>query len=426
MHKYYKGSQFNLLIDEKFDEVVIFNTFSGSVCCLEKDVWNTICNNKVNETCKYFNELKEQGLIVPSDVDQVGMIQYNENLAKFADNRTNLSFVIAPTLKCNLRCYYCFESNQNDTLIASDEMLDSTINFIESMMNNETKSLHINWFGGEPMLAYDFILKFSDRIKQVTSNHNIKYTSAMISNGVFLTKEKAKILKERCNLNRVQITLDGTRDEYCKRKGTVPKVFDTVIKNIIDCSDILDINIRLNCDRDNYNDLLTVIDQLFKNNNLSNHVKVYLAPIGDFNKKGIECFSNDEFSEYKIKFDNYIQTNYPEHVLQTKELKPRTCYCGLKRNTNYAIGPQGEIYTCEHDLGINEKVVGDIKNGLYYTEYHKKFLELNLSDKCKMCKLLPLCLGGCPSVRYNSGKEECCINERMVKYLVLKKLNNKN
>ena len=156
MHKYYKGSQFNLLIDEKFDEVVIFNTFSGSVCCLEKDVWNTICNNKVNETCKHFNELKEQGLIVPSDVDQVGMIQYNENLAKFADNRTNLSFVIAPTLKCNLRCYYCFESNQNDTLIASDEMLDSTINFIESMMNNETKSLHINWFGGEPMLAILF------------------------------------------------------------------------------------------------------------------------------------------------------------------------------------------------------------------------------------------------------------------------------
>lgn len=422
----YVASQFNLVIKEDAGKVLVFNTFSGCVCTLEKDVFNSICNNIIDEKWPYFNDLISQGIIVIKEIDQVGMILQHENLAKFSNDKKNLSFVIAPTLKCNLRCYYCFESSQNDCKVMDEATMQDVLKFIENSFGQETESLRINWFGGEPLLAKDFIIKFSKEIKKITDKHNVKYTSSMITNGVFLTKETAKNLKQIGELQSVQITLDGSKDEYCKRKGTTPVVFEKVIQNICDCADIVRISIRLNCDGSNYNDILNIVDDLFTNHHLTKKIGVYLAPITDYNGNGFDVCNNKEFSKLLIKFNQHLKTTYPDYPLKLDELNAKKCYCALKKCINYAIGPNGELYTCEHDFGVKEFIIGDVKNGEYFTDYHRKFLELKLSEKCKKCKLLPLCLGGCPSMRYNQKKDVCCITEPYVKYIILNKINKSN
>lgn len=420
------GSKFNFIVDEVSEKVLVYNTFSGSVCQLEKNIWEMINLGKIEETHPYFNALKQQGLIVPKEVDEIEKILTQENIAKYTDSKKHLHFVIAPTLKCNLRCYYCFEPSKCDSLIVTNDTLCDILHFIESSLTSETKTLKITWFGGEPLLAKDSIIKFSEAMIKIAEQHFVQYASAMITNGICLTKEIAGILKSKCKVQEVQITLDGDNEEYCKRKGATSSIFNKVINNIVDAAELLRIQIRLNCDGRNYDSIVRVVDELFTKYNLSEKITVYLAQVTDYNGDGFVCCNSDDFNKLVIKFNTYLTNKYPLYNKNlTKKLDAKKCYCALKKCNNFAIGPKGELYTCEHDFGIKGRIVGDVKKGLYYTKYHKKFLELHLSKKCKQCKLLPLCLGGCPSMRYNSKKEACCTNEELIKYLIKKKINYK-
>lgn len=43
--------------------------------------------------------------------------------------------------------------------------------------------------------------------------------------------------------------------------------------------------------------------------------------------------------------------------------KPIGTGCALIRAKNAVIGPRGELYNCEHNLGIADKIIGDVKTG---------------------------------------------------------------
>ncbi len=62
---------------------------------------------------------------------------------------------------------------------------------------------------------------------------------------------------------------------------------------------------------------------------------------------------------------------------------------------NFCIGPNGELYRCEHFLGIEDKIVGDVFSGRYYSDSEIKYLTFKHLDKCLKCNILPICMGGC-------------------------------
>ena len=61
------------------------------------------------------------------------------------------------------------------------------------------------------------------------------------------------------------------------------------------------------------------------------------------------------------------------------------------------IGPNGELYKCEHHVGRKDCVVGTCKDGRFYSDVEMNFVSGKVEDRCKMCKYLPLCFGGCRS-----------------------------
>lgn len=82
-----------------------------------------------------------------------------------------------------------------------------------------------------------------------------------------------------------------------------------------------------------------------------------------------------------------------------------------------------DLYKCWNDIGEISKAVGNINFGENSLQSTKLISEYSSCDffedpKCKECKLLPVCMGGCPHSRVE-GKTICHqLNFRMKDYLI--------
>ena len=72
---------------------------------------------------------------------------------------------IMTTSACNFRCSYCFE--EHGQMFVSEEAIPKICEIVE-----QYKKIHVNvkrfiviWFGGEPTLALDFLLKANEQFK---------------------------------------------------------------------------------------------------------------------------------------------------------------------------------------------------------------------------------------------------------------------
>ncbi|MCX4285725.1 MAG: radical SAM protein [Clostridia bacterium] len=215
----YKFSKFNLIIDKKEDTILLYNSFTGSFCELDVVLYNKIKdNNCISSAIEYYDLLKEEGIIVPNLLDEYHQVIAIERERMYKHNPESVYVVVALTLACNMQCEYCFESKQYSTKKIDSNVVEDIISSLKRQIdvNTNLKTLAVSWFGGEPLLGYNEILKICDQIVPYCEKHNVKFISSMISNGLLLTDDKITALIERCNLTRIQITLDGLEETYCK------------------------------------------------------------------------------------------------------------------------------------------------------------------------------------------------------------------
>lgn len=79
----------------------------------------------------------------------------------------------------------------------------------------------------------------------------------------------------------------------------------------------------------------------------------------------------------------------------------------------YVIGPEGELYKCEHSVGKAEEIVGDLDTGTYSSDLEMQFYA-PVPQKCieAACPFLPMCLGGCANERLHTGHPCDCAQEK--------------
>ncbi len=87
---------------------------------------------------------------------------------------------------------------QDDVIALAERMLDAA----------QKKTLHVTWFGGEPLLAADVIEALSGRMMALCEAKGAEYSAGIITNGYLLTLENEDLLA-RCKVKSAQITLDG-------------------------------------------------------------------------------------------------------------------------------------------------------------------------------------------------------------------------
>lgn len=414
-------SYYNNVLKEDDDFVYLYNSYSGALCKLEKEIHNLILNNVLddNDKCEYFDTLFAQGLIKPIGLNEYNKIVLTERTTVLTNQSGSISYVIAPTLACNLNCDYCFEGEYRTNKIISDEKLIAVADYILKRTSPDIQEIRVGWFGGEPLVAFNQIVKFSEYLIPKLKEKNINYYSSMISNGVLLTKERAKILAEKCSLKKVQLTIDGTKEIYCARKRATAKQFDDLFENIKAALEFLKISIRLNCDANNYDNLKIVMEQLLTRCDNNKNLSVYLAKLVDYSGCGEEQFlSQKEFDAKRIEFDKYV-CGLQKKPYKPQILKSRKSFCGLFKLRNQVIGPDGELYKCEHHVGQKDKVIGDIVYGLNYSDFLMKFIANEPLEKCKTCKIFPVCLGGCPAQKADLPQGESCFySEFYIKHLL--------
>lgn len=174
-------------------------------------------------------------------------------------SRTHLGLVIAPTLGCNFNCEYCFEDTQDDITKMSEEIQEKVVEFVKSNSKN-IDCIDVTWYGGKPTLCMDIIENLSKRFIEICDEKNINYEAGIITNG-YLISQKASDMFKKYKINQVQITVDGLEKEHNRRRPLKGgKTFEEIVKGLhILNKNKININLRVNIDRNNYQSFKEVV-----------------------------------------------------------------------------------------------------------------------------------------------------------------------
>lgn len=371
---------------------LLHNTLTGGLVLIKP---LEMINIYTSYPCDYAEYLLGNYYIVPEFFDEDDIIQKyrDHNVTLVTDNYLDHPghYTILTTSKCNARCFYCYE---NGIRQKHDMSLDTAEKIAQYIIdrNIKGKQITLDWFGGEPLFN-DVII---DLITSRLASARINYRSTMISNGLLFTQETIKKAKYQWKLNSVQITLDGTEDVYNKVKNYKdPKTespFKQIIKNIHNLlSYEIHVSIRLNADAYNVDNLLELVEYLYKEFKGNKYFSIYSHEIFEINGRK----RTDE--ENKLLYTKLTELN--KSLINKGFLFPKSAYgikathCKVDSGSGIVINPDGGIGLCEHFVDSrhishidnpNDKDFQEIKSWRNYIKCDQEI--------CKDCKLKPTCL----------------------------------
>lgn len=224
----------------------------------------------------------------------------------------NLCLLVAQS--CNLACKYCFadEGKYNENIknfMDIDTMKTAIDRYFEHNAEN-TSTINIEFFGGEPLLNKEIIKKAIQYCELNRKKYKFKLKYGLITNGVLLDEE-IKNLLDHYNLY-LRLSLDGGKninDKYRIYKNESDSVYDTVIGNIN----------KLNLDKSKIEIVMTYVDT---KNNLLDSFKMLV-------KQGFKSFSINP-----LILNEYIRYDFPSQY---------EIYNKLMEQLKYIVNYIGEL-----------------------------------------------------------------------------------
>lgn len=423
--KNYKFSNYNHKI-ELDGNIYLYNAYSGGFCKINNEFKNIISEItfEPEENISKLLGLPEDiisGLIkgcfiINKNIDEFALIKGKHLLARFSDTNS-LGLTLIPTSGCNFRCSYCFEADKcypNDTM--SEEVMDAIIELIDTRLKNNGY-LSVAWFGGEPLLKIDIIRKMQKRIGEIVKRKNLKFGASVVTNGYTMTKEISDELVE-LGIKGIQVTVDGPREVHDSKRVLIngKGTFDKIMENILKSNPQLNISIRVNIEKDSLPLMPKFIDDLVGLGiNKKKNISVYFAVVRDYSSKSgvalCSCISIEEFAAEESRLNQLAHEkglNIPEKI------NPNIPLCGSLSPKSLVIEPDGTIQKCWGLVGETKSAVGNILEPesadiQYFVNETKWYSWTEFENKeCKNCKILPLCMGGCPlNTMEKNLKDDC-------------------
>lgn len=199
----------------------------------------------------WLKTLYDTKFIIDEEFDELNYMKFRYFRNLYASDF--LSLVILPTLWCNFDCPYCFEFKKPVSMNKNLEL--ALMEWIETNFASK-RNLHIAWFGGEPLLKKNTIIRLTKKLKIFCKDIGANYESSITTNGYYFDTEFHEILSE-LSVSNVQITLDGDKDDHNssrkKRngKGSFEKIFENIV-SFCEKDYPCKLTIRVNCGDDNY------------------------------------------------------------------------------------------------------------------------------------------------------------------------------
>jgi uncharacterized protein len=419
-----KSSRYNHFFEVEGGTVLAYNSYTSALAEIEKENYARVQHllrhpddAGTPQDHEFLQCLKEGGFLIADAVDEMAALR--EKSRRLRLEGTVLTLTIAPTLACNFNCDYCFESRSNVRM--SEETQKALIEFTDGHLNHAER-LRVCWFGGEPTLCFSLIDRVQSQLLELAHKHQSDIIPGMIvTNGYLLDADMARHLKE-LGIAQAQITIDGPQKIHDSRrklhsgKGT----FNRIIDNLSETAGILNINVRINVDRNNVDSAYEVVE-LLQERDILHKVRVHFAQVTSSGSTCADirdrCYSTEEFSLTQVEIYERLhekgiyQTEYPR-------VFHGAAFCGALAEGYFVISPTGHLFRCWEELSLDpEKSVGDIFSARP-NEYQKKNLDAYRSwdpfalDECRECDILPICMGGCPlrGIRNPEASKGICLS----------------
>ncbi|CDC25726.1 radical SAM protein [Prevotella copri] len=404
-------SKYNILSKSEKYGYLLFNTMSLAFIRINEqdiDMWKKLRETPDSYTnFQNYDFLIKARILVDNQEDDLNV--YLADVLKNRYNSSDMALTILPTRGCNFGCIYCYEQDRPNVLM-NEQTEKAIVKFVCS--NSNLKRLSVVWYGGEPLLNFDSMVRLTKMFKQL----NIEYSAKIVSNGYLLTKEKADLMKDLA-IRNIQITFDGSEEIHNQRRfllggqPTYRKIMDN-LKYLLSINKEITIDIRTNIDRRNKDDY-NKFYQDFKSEINDKRVTMYPGFVSDLLSS--ECVSPEfNISEggYKAQF---ILDIFDKYGIEIKSFLPkyRRHSCVASKYFAFVIGPEGELYKCWRMVGNQKEAIGNVNDGSFDMVKFSKYLigaDYTLDSKCLQCEFITLCGGGCPLVRMRNKYEKISLN----------------
>lgn len=323
-----------------------------------------------------------------------------------------MEYYVYITNDCNMNCAYCsvlFDTIKHGVPLTPQYSFAELEKFVcktQSQLNDDVADIY--FFGGEPTVDYK---KISELIDAFNRPHDFKVNFVMHTNGLLIPKAPKKILKQ------IDLTLLSFNYELIYKNGHITSYFGEMIKAIecIKSENNAPIIGRITvsprtslftecCLISNFVDYVYwQIDNCDSTEDFDSYKKQYQYDIELLFKYWLECLRNGIFLRF-VPFMSAIKNliNEPE--------TPIKFYCGYGSSMIY-VQTNGKCYACCDNVATNSHYIGDIFNGI-------KFSNNKLSNTiCKDCSYIKLCGGRCGRMHKDFSperiKQYCDLNKYM-------------
>lgn len=419
-NKYYLFDGLSLTVYELSDSEYKLLKFSN----------NTFDEKKYLKTDELQN-LKKNNILVPEEYEEFNINQKYRNAVKnkLILKNGRFSYIrISLTENCNLRCKYCFV---NDIFSEKSNMSEETfLNLIDyCIKENSNKDLYVHYFGGEPLLKFDFIKKGHDKLNQAYKNKLITgFKEEIVTNGTLIDEECAKYLtdmkidvvfsidgwKEIHDAYRIYPDGSGSFDDMMKGIENIRKKSkDNIINVIMTPSD--------NCVLNQFTEIIQyIINEICPTSITINAPQPYEDGWHLDGKLFAEAIIKT-WDMCKKNSINYV-TPANSYIYAIKNKIPQVSSCMSSNDNGWGIyvGSDGAISPC-----VVERIKDKIGFEIFNDNMHSIRNDWHFSEEyihCKNCKYLNVCSGICSVekilLKGKKNYEKCKFTDRIIKWII--------
>lgn len=376
------------------EQIMLFSTRTAAVVRVSREVLHDIEKGDITE--EEVRTLAEEGLFTEShEKERQELVSYIDDLNKLAKTFTA---IVVLNLDCNLACKYCFEGTRKGNFFLSPETADDFIGFMKSSVLEGKEEIELIFYGGEPLLSMDTIIRITENVRSIAAAGNIKFTFSFITNGTLLTPRHIEKLKP-LGLRAASITLDGPKAvhdafrPFRSGKGS----FDIIVRNIKDVCSLIEVQLGGNYTRDHYRQFPGLLDYLLYSGLTPADISfVRFDPVVNESRE----FSLPDFRDGCMSYEEpwlheaavYLREEILRRGFRSQKVEPSVCF--VERRNNVVVNYDGALYRCPSLIGRRDYCTGSVRTGSAdYRGTHN--LDNWKNVECLACAYLPLCFGGC-------------------------------
>jgi uncharacterized protein len=264
----------------------------------------------------------------------------------------HLKLILLPTEKCNFRCTYCYETFEHG------RMRPEVITGVKSLLRvrvPELESLHLSWFGGEPLMESGLVLEISSFAQELCRSHGCRFQWGEITTNAYLLTRDLLDKLVRANQRSFQITLDGHGEshEATRRHIAGKPTFGRImhaLRSIKESEHDVRVLLRLHLTPSNRDGMLRLAAVLRTDLLKDSRFRVGIKPVGDWGGPNTGHIDSVPKAERQVRLAELNQalglSDPPEAAsLSTGHaVKGEVCYAS--QPTSLVVRPTGRLAKC--------------------------------------------------------------------------------